>query len=251
VKSLRCVARPLPGDPLKLPVICHLRFLALPVHIIKDAHLWARMPGNRPEVRDATFKPGSLKEMMSVGKIAVHEFVTLDGVIEDPSWSFDYSFDSKMGEAIGEIMSSSEALLLGRRTFQEFAPSWSTRTAEDDPGAPFMNEARKYVVSGTLQTADWNNSTIIGPYNPDTIRDLKERIDGSIYVSGSGTLVRAMLADGLVDELHLFVYPLAHGAGQRLFSDGGPKIKLTLAGSQAYSNGVLHLTYRPVRSGLE
>jgi dihydrofolate reductase len=187
-----------------------------------------------------------LKEMMSVGKIAVHEFVTLDGVIEDPSWSFDYSFDPKMGEAIGEIMGSSEALLLGRRTYQEFAPSWSTRTAEEDPGAPFMNGAPKYVVSRTLQTAEWNNSTILGPYNPDTIRELKDRLDGNIYVSGSGTLVRAMLADGLVDELHLFVYPLAHGVGQRLFSDGGPDIKLALAGSEAYSNGVLHLTYRLV-----
>jgi dihydrofolate reductase len=198
----------------------------------------------------ATFRARPLKEMMSVGKIAVHEFVTLDGVIENPSWSFDYSFDSKMGEAIGEIMGSSEALLLGRRTYQEFAPSWSTRTAEEDPGAPFMNGAPKYVVSGTLQTAEWHNSTILGPYNPDTIRELKDRIDGNIYVSGSGTLARAMLADGLVDELHLFVYPLAHGAGQRLFSDDGPEIKLALAGSEAYSNGVLHLTYRPVPSGL-
>jgi dihydrofolate reductase len=114
------------------------------------------------------------------------------------------------------------------------------------PGAPFMNGALKYVVSGTLRIADWNNSTILGPYSADTIRELKNRIAGNIYVSGSGTLVRAMLADGLVDELHLFVYPLAHGAGQRLFSDGGPEIKLVLAGSEAYSNGVLHLTYIPV-----
>jgi dihydrofolate reductase len=189
-----------------------------------------------------------LKEMIPVGSIGVHEFVTLDGVIEDPSWSFDYPFDSKMGEAIGGIMGSSKAMLLGRRTYQEFAPSWSTRTAEDDPGAPFMNETPKYVVSATLQTAEWNNSTILGPYNPDTIRDLKNRIDGNIYVSGSGTLVRAMLADGLVDELHLFVYPLAHGAGKRLFTDSGPEIKLALAGSEAYSSGVLHLTYRPAAS---
>jgi len=192
---------------------------------------------------------GPLKEMMSVGKIAVHEFITLDGVIEDPSWSFDYSFDSKMGEAIGEIMGSSEALLLGRRTYQEFAPSWSNRTAEEDPGAPFMNETPKYVVSGTLHTGEWSNSTILGPYSPGTIRALKDRLDRNIYVSGSGTLVRAMLADGLVDELHLFVYPLAHGSGQRLFGDGGPEIKLALAGSQTYGNGVLHLTYSPVRSG--
>jgi len=183
--------------------------------------------------------------MITVGKIGVHEFITLDGVIGDPSWSFDYSFDPKMGEAIGAIMGSSQAILLGRRTFQEFAPAWSTRTAEEDPGAPFMNEAPKYVVSASLQAADWSNSSILGPYSASTIRDLKDRIDGNIYVSGSGTLVRAMLADGLVDDLHLFVYPLAHGGGQRLFADAGPAAKFTLAGSEAYSNGVLYLTYSP------
>ena len=99
-----------------------------------------------------------------MGAIGVHEFITLDGVIGDPSWSFDYSFDSKMGEAIGQIMGSCEAILLGRRTYQEFAPAWSGRTAEEDPGAPFMNESPNYVVSASLQTADWQNSTILGPY---------------------------------------------------------------------------------------
>src|SRR5215471_4699329 len=162
---------------------------------------------------------------MVMGTIGVHEFITMDGVIGDPSWSFDYSFDPKMGEAIAEIMGSSTAILLGRRTYQEFAPAWSTRTAEEDPGAPFMNEAPKYVVSASLQGADWNNSSILGPHCASTIRDLKDRIDGNIYVSGSGTLVRAMLADGLVDDLHLFVYPLAHGGGQRLFADAGPAAK--------------------------
>jgi dihydrofolate reductase len=181
--------------------------------------------------------------MITVGKIGVHEFITLDGVIGDPSWSFDYSFDPGMVEAIGGIMGSSQAILLGRRTYQEFAPVWSTRTVEDDPGAPFMNETPKYVVSASLQAADWSNSSILGPYSASTIRDLKDRVDGSIYVSGSGTLVRALLADGLVDDLHLFVYPLAHGKGQRLFSDAGPATKFALAGSEAYSNGVLYLTY--------
>src|SRR5215469_4099354 len=146
---------------------------------------------------------------MVMGTIGVHEFITMDGVIGDPSWSFDYSFDPKMGEAIAAIMGSAKAILLGRRTYQEFAPAWSTRTAEDDPGAPFMNETPKYVVSGTLTGAEWNNTTILGRYDADAIRDLKNRVDGSIYVSGSGTLARALLADGLVDELHLFVYPLA------------------------------------------
>jgi dihydrofolate reductase len=178
-----------------------------------------------------------------MGTIGVHEFITMDGVIGNPSWSFDYSFDPKMGEAISGIMGSSKAILLGRRTYQEFAPSWSARTGEDDPGAPFMNEAPKYVVSASLQAADWSNSSILGPYSASTIRDLKHRIDGNIYVSGSGTLVRALLADGLVDDLHLFVYPLVLGVGQRLFADSGPAAKFALAGSEAYSNGVLYLTY--------
>ena len=182
---------------------------------------------------------------MIVGKIAVHEFITLDGVIEEPTWTMDYPFDPKMGEAIGGIMGSSKALLLGRRTFEMFAPAWSGRTAAEDPGAPFMNESPKYVVSATLQSADWSNSTILGPYQADAIRDLKDQVDGDIYVSGSATLVRAMLADGLVDELHLFVFPLALGAGQRLFADGGAAAKFRLAGTEAYESGVLHLTYRP------
>jgi dihydrofolate reductase len=183
---------------------------------------------------------------MIVGEIAVHEFITLDGVIEDPSWTTGYPFDPKMGEAIGSLMGASEALLLGRRTYEMFAPAWSGRTAEQDPGAPFMNESQKYVVSSTLEHTDWGNSTILGPYRAEVIRDLKERVDGNLYVSGSGTLVRAMLADGLVDTLHLFVYPLTLGAGRRLFADGDPRARLELAATEAYESGVLYLTYRPV-----
>jgi dihydrofolate reductase len=108
-----------------------------------------------------------------------------------------------------------------------------------------MNESPKYVVSATLQSADWNNSTILGPYEPEAIRDLKDRVDGDIYVSGSGTLVRAMLADGLVDELHLFVFPLALGEGKRLFPEDGPTTRYTLAQTQAYDSGVVHVAYRP------
>jgi dihydrofolate reductase len=180
-----------------------------------------------------------------MGKIAVHEFITLDGVIEAPTWTFDYPFDPTMGEAVGGLMGSSKALLLGRRTYEEFAPAWSTRSAEDDPGAPFMNETPKHVVSATLQSADWNNSTILGPYSAEAIRSLKDRIDGHIYVSGSGTLVRAMLADGLVDELHLFVFPLALGSGARLFADGSAAAKFKLAATEAYESGVVHLSYSP------
>jgi dihydrofolate reductase len=180
-----------------------------------------------------------------VGEIRVHEFMSLDGVIDTPTWTFDYGFDPKMGEAIGSLTARSEGILLGRTTYGMFEPAWSTRTAEDDPGAPFFNDTTKYVVSATLTTPTWRNSSIIGPYNPDVIRSLKNELDGDLYVSGSGTLVRAMLADGLVDELHLFVYPLTRGTGPRLFAEGAWPGKLSLAACESYENGVVHLAYRP------
>jgi dihydrofolate reductase len=180
-----------------------------------------------------------------MGKIAVHEFTSLDGVYENPSWTFEYGFDPKMGENLAAITGASEAILLGRRTYEMFYPAWSTRTVEDDPGAPFFNETQKYVVSGTLQEAEWSNSTILGPYDKAAIQELKDRTDGGIYVSGSGTLVRALLDDGLVDELHLFVYPLALGSGERLFAQSGGPMKLALQATDSYANGVVHLAYGP------
>jgi len=189
-------------------------------------------------------KPDRIKEM-SMGTIAVHEFITLDGVIDEPAWTFDYPLDPKMGDAVAAIMGASKAILLGRKTYELFAPAWSTRTAADDPGAPFMNDSPKYVVSSTLGRADWSNSSILGSYTADAIRRLKEGVDGGIYVSGSGTLVRAMLADRLVDELHLFVFPLSLGAGQRLFANGIGAVRFELAGCEAFDCGVIHLTYRP------
>jgi dihydrofolate reductase len=175
----------------------------------------------------------------------VHEFISLDGVIDAPTWTFDYGFDPKMGEAIGAVTERSRGILLGRTTYEMFEPGWSTRTVEDDPGAPFFNDTTKYVVSGTLTDATWRNSKVIGPYDPAAIRTLKDEVDGDLYVSGSVTLVRAMLADGLVDELHLFVYPLTRGSGPRLFPDGAAPSKLSLAASESYENGVVYLAYRP------
>lgn len=180
-----------------------------------------------------------------MSKILVHEFISLDGVIESPSWTMEFGFDPRMGEAIGGIMGSCAGLLLGRRTFEMFAPAWSGRTADEDPGAPFMNDSPKYVVAGTTPAVEWNNTQVLGPYDAGAIRDLKERVEGDLYVSGSGHLVRGMLADGLVDELHLFVYPVALGSGDRLFADPGAKTTFGLAASEAFSNGVLHLTYIP------
>ena len=180
-----------------------------------------------------------------MGKIRVHEFVSLDGVFENPSWTAPYGFTDEMGQAIGGLTTSSSAILLGRTTWEMFWPAWSTRTVEEDPGVPFFNETPKYVVSSTRSSADeWQNSTVLGGYDADAIRRLKEQSDG-IYISGSGTLVRALLADGLVDELHLLMYPIVLGSGAKLFPDGAPRTPLALAGSEAFSNGVLHLTYSP------
>jgi dihydrofolate reductase len=125
-----------------------------------------------------------------------------------------------------------------------FEPAWSTRTVEDDPGAPFFNDTTKYVVSSTLTNATWRNSRVIGPYDPDAIRKLKDEV-GDIYVSGSGTLVRALLADGLVDELHLCFYPLTRGSGPRLFPEEAAPGKLSLAACETYENGVVYMAYRP------
>ena len=177
-----------------------------------------------------------------MGKIMVHEFITLDGVIDTPSWTAGYGFDPKMGEAITKLMG--DALLLGRRTFEMFAQAWPGRTAEEDPGAPFMNESPKYVVSSTLSDPEWSNSHVLGPYDAAAIRDLKDGIDGNIYVSGSAMLVRQMLKDGLVDELHLFVYPLTLGSGERLFDERDGGIKLAPAETEQYDSGVVHLAYR-------
>ena len=180
-----------------------------------------------------------------MGEVHVHEFVSADGVIDAPTWTFDYGFDPQMGEAIGAVTQRCRGILLGRTTYQQFEPAWSTRTVEDDPGAPFFNDTTKYVVSRTLTEPTWRNSKIIGPYDPQAISSLKGDVDGDLYVSGSGTLVRAMLADGLVDELHLFVYPLTRGAGPRLFTEGAAPGKLSLAACQSYENGVVYLAYRP------
>jgi dihydrofolate reductase len=180
-----------------------------------------------------------------MGAILVHEFTTVDGIVDAPTWTFDFGFDPKMGETIGALTSRANAILLGRTTYEMFEPAWSARTVEDDPGAPFFNDTTKYVVSSTLTDPTWRNSTVLGPYEPKTVRRLKGDVDGDIYVSGSGTLVRSMLADGLVDELHLFVYPLTRGTGPRLFPEDAAPLRLTLAACEAYDNGVIHLGYAP------
>ena len=181
--------------------------------------------------------------------IHVHEFMSLDGVIDAPSWTFEYGFDPKMGEHLAAVTGRSRAILLGRTTFEMFAQAWPNRTVEDDPGAPFFNDTTKYVVTSTLADPDttWRNSKSIGGYNAEVIRRLKTEVEGDLYVSGSGMLVRAMLADGLVDELHLLVYPVTRGTGPRLFADGAAPSKMSLAASESFGHGVVYLSYRPQR----
>ena len=180
-----------------------------------------------------------------MGAVLVHEFMSLDGVIDAPTWTAEFGFDPKMGQAIGAVIQRSRSILLGRTTFEMFARSWPTRTAEDDPGAPFFNDTTKYVVSSTLTNPTWQNTTILGSYDADAIRNLKDGVDGDLYTSGSARLVQAMLEDGLVDELHLFVYPVTRGAGPRLFPEDATPRKLTLTGSETYENGVVYLAYHP------
>jgi dihydrofolate reductase len=180
-----------------------------------------------------------------MGAIHVHEFMSLDGVIDTPTWTFDYGFDPKMGETLAAMTGRSEGILLGRTTYEMFEPAWSTRTVEDDPGAPFFNDTTKYVVSSTLKDPTWRNSQVVGPYDAGTIRALKDEAGGDLYVSGSATLVHALLADGLVDGLHLFVYPVTRGAGPRLFPEGAAPLRFALAAGQVYDNGVAYLNYTP------
>lgn len=179
-----------------------------------------------------------------MGRILVHEFMSLDGVTDAPMWTFEYGFTDEMAQTLTAVMEPCRGILLGRTTYQEFEPAWSARSVEDDPGAPFFNDTMKYVVSGTLTDATWRNSEIIGPYDATRIRALKDEVDGDLWVSGSTTLVRALVADGLVDELHFFVYPVTRGGGPRPFPEG-VEGKFDLATVEQYSNGVVHLLARP------
>jgi dihydrofolate reductase len=180
-----------------------------------------------------------------MSEIHVHEFTTLDGVIDTPTWTADFGFDPGMGEAIGALTARCSGILLGRATYDMFAPAWSTRTADDDPGAPFFNDTEKLVVSGSLKDPTWSNTTVVGPYDAGVLRSLKQERDGDLYVSGSGTLVRAMLADGLVDGLHLFVFPVTRGDGPRLFAPSALPARYAMERTATYPNGVVYLYLRP------
>jgi dihydrofolate reductase len=175
--------------------------------------------------------------------VRAHEFISLDGVFESPSWTFEYGFDAEMGKDLAAITGESEAILLGRTTYEMFAPAWRNRTVEDDPGAPFFNDTEKFVVGAQDLREEWANTTRLGPYDSAQLREFKDSRQGPVYISGSGRLVRGLLADALLDELHLFVFPLALGSGDRLFAD--QQTRLQLKASDVYENGVVHLCLTP------
>jgi dihydrofolate reductase len=177
-----------------------------------------------------------------VGAILVHEFMTLDGIIDAPVWTAEFGFDPAMAGPLAAVTGRSAGILLGRTTYQMFEPAWSTRTVEDDPGAPFFNETEKLVVGANEPAEEWANTTRLGAYDADAIRRLKQERDGVIYVSGSGQLVRGLIRDGLVDEVHLFVYPISLGEGERFWAEGEHN-KLVLQAHDVYDNGVVHLSY--------
>ncbi len=175
-----------------------------------------------------------------MGSIKAGLFISLDGVTEAPdTWQFGY-FNEEMGNTVGSLMASNDAILLGRRTYDEFADYWPNADASD-PMTKQMNSTPKYVVSNTLTKADWENTTVVGGDDVyDKLRALKA--SQNLGMTGSGTLVRSLLPEGLIDELHLLVHPLALGSGKRLF-DGSAKVPLKLVGSATFSTGVVHLVY--------
>lgn len=177
-----------------------------------------------------------------MGQIVSNFFISLDGVVEAPDqWHFPY-FDDEMGAAVGKGLASVEAFLMGRVLYEEWAAYWPT--SEDEPIASMFNGMPKYVVSDSLREATWNNTTIISGDVAAGIRDLKTATDGDIGMSGSATLVRWLLANGLLDRLNLLVHPIVVGEGQRLF-EGTPTHPLTLVSQETFGSGVLNLTYAP------
>jgi dihydrofolate reductase len=176
-------------------------------------------------------------------KIVAGLFITANGVVEAPDqWQHDY-FNEEMGEAVGSGMAASDAMLLGRRTYEEFAGYWPHQGSEED-GADYMNNTPKVVVSTTLDSVAWQPATLIRGDLAGELTELKQQTGKDIQVIGSGTLVASLLREGLLDELRLLVHPIVVGRGKRLFQDGDAQVPLELADSKTFGTGVLSLTYR-------
>jgi len=179
-------------------------------------------------------------------KVTAGLFISLDGMVEAPNeWQF--AFDDEMGAAMSRMLDEQDAVLLGRVTYSEWAGYWPSAT--DEPFASWINRTPKYVASTTLDSVDeWSNSTLIKGSVADFVADLRQGDGGTIGTAGSPTLVRSLLADGLVDELTLLIHPVVAGGGRkRLFAGDAALAKLELTGSESTSSGVIIATYRPLR----
>jgi dihydrofolate reductase len=176
-------------------------------------------------------------------KIIVTEFLSLDGVMENPAWSFKY-WNDEIAKFKGEETTPNDVLLLGRVTYQGFAAAWPQ---SKDEGAPYFNSVRKYVVSNTLDKVEWNNSVLLKGDAVEEITKLKQQDGENLVVHGSATLVQTLIQHGLVDTLRLLVYPVVIGAGKRLFQDG-TTATLKLAETRSFSSGVVGLIYEADRS---
>jgi dihydrofolate reductase len=182
-------------------------------------------------------------------KIVAGLLLSLDGVYESPEkWHFPY-FNDEMEAVVDRGVKASDAVLLGRQTYQEFASFWPQQSAESGGDfARHINTISKYVVSNTLDSPlDWQNSTLISGDVNEQLASLKEQPGKTIQMIGSGTLVRSLLRDGLLDELQVLVHPIVVGSGKHLFPDGMDQIPLELVDAKTFSTGVLDLTYQPVK----
>lgn len=187
-----------------------------------------------------------------MGKIVVTEFVSLDGVIEAPGggegyrhggWTFEIERGPEGDKFKLDELREAEAQLLGRVTYEGFAAAWPQM--EDEAGfAEKMNAMPKYVVSSTLERADWQNSTILSGDPATSVARLKDEVEGVILVAGSATLVKALIEGDLVDELRLMVFPVLLGEGKRLFPEGEDKRRLELAEAKTIGDGIALLRYK-------
>ncbi len=172
-------------------------------------------------------------------KLVVTEFLSLDGIMEDPAWTFKY-WNDDIAKFKGEETTASDALLLGRVTYQGFAAAWPGR---QDEGADYFNGVRKYVVSTTLDKVEWNNSMLVKGDILEEITKLKQQDGKDIIVHGSATLVQTLIQHDLVDRYRLLVYPVVLGKGKRLFQDD-TKATLKLVEVKAFGD-VTALVYQP------
>jgi dihydrofolate reductase len=188
-----------------------------------------------------------------MGRIVVTEFMSLDGVVEDPGgaedykyggWSFEYSRGDDGDKFKLEETMDSEALLLGRVTYEGFADAWPSREGEF---ADKFNNMPKYVVSTTLSDPEWTNTTVISGDVAAEVARIRDEIDGDIVVHGSASLAQTLLENDLVDELRLMVFPVVLGDGKRLFGDTSDKKALDLADSKVVGDGVSILVYQPAK----